>query len=138
MRLLAVLFFALILAGCSRAPVERSKAKEVSPEVLQFLLTAAADDFHTHRPLDHVRFRDVRVGHVTSSSGGEQYMLCGQFLPAQQGGKAEWMPFVTIQTSSYEQYLGRQAAGFCQDSSVIWDKGGDFSSSLQSRLDSLR
>ncbi len=65
-------------------------------------------------------------------------MLCGQFLPAQQGGKVEWMPFVTIQTSSYEQYLGRQATGFCQDSSVIWDKGGDFSPSLQSRLDSLR
>jgi len=71
-------------------------------------------------------------------SGEAQYMLCGQFLPAQEGGKAEWTPFATIKTSGYEQWLGAQAAGFCQGSSVIWDKVGDLSSSLQSRLDSLR
>jgi hypothetical protein len=70
--------------------------------------------------------------------GEEQYMLCGQFLPAQEGGKAEWTPFATIKTSGYEQWNGAQAAGFCQRSSVIWDKEGDLSSSLQSRLDSLR
>jgi hypothetical protein len=71
-------------------------------------------------------------------SGEKQYMLCGQFLPAPEGGKAEWMPFATIKTSGYEQWIGAQAAGFCQGSSVIWDKVGDLSSSLQSRLDSLR
>jgi hypothetical protein len=80
----------------------------------------------------------VRVGHVMSPTGEEQYRLCGQFLPAQQGGKAEWTPFATIKTSGYEQYIGAQAAGFCNDASVIWDKEGDLSSSLQSRLDSLR
>jgi hypothetical protein len=47
-------------------------------------------------------------------------------------------PFVTIKTSGYEQYIGAQAAGFCQDSSVTRDQLGDLSSSLQSRLDSLR
>jgi hypothetical protein len=71
-------------------------------------------------------------------SGEEQYMLCGQFLPAQEAGKAEWTPFATIKTSGYEQWIGAQAARFCQDSSVIWDKVDDLSSSLQSRLDSLR
>ncbi len=65
-------------------------------------------------------------------------MLCGQFLPAQEAGKAEWTPFATIKTSGYEQWIGAQAAGFCQNSSVIWDKVDDLSSSLQSRLDSLR
>jgi hypothetical protein len=69
--------------------------------------------------------------------GGEpQYMLCGQFLPAQEGGKAEWIAFATIRTSGYEQWIG--ATSFCQGSSVIWDQVGDLSSSLQSRLDSLR
>jgi len=68
----------------------------------------------------------------------KQYMLCGQFLPAQAGGKAGWTPFATIKTSGYEQWTGAQAAGFCQDSSIIWDKVGDLSSSLQSQLDSLR
>lgn len=137
MRYLAVLFATLVLAGCSKAPVTRSESQPVSPTVVQFLLTAAASDFHTHRPPDPVRFRDVRIGHVMTPSGEEQYMLCGQFLPAQTAGKAEWTPFATIKTSGYEQWIGAQAASFCQDSSVIWDKD-DLSSSLQSRLDSLR
>ena len=152
MRYLAVLFGTLVLAACSTAPVTRSGSQAVSPTpvltpelpkasidpVVQFLLTAAATDFHTHRPPDPVRFRDVRIGHVRSSSGDERYMLCGQFLPAPQGGNAEWTPFATIKTSGYEQWIGAQATGFCQRSSVIWDKEGDLSSSLQSRLDSLR
>jgi hypothetical protein len=66
-------------------------------------------------------------------------MLCGQFLPAQEAGTAEWTPFVTLKTSGYEQYIGAQAeASYCQHSSVIWDKAGELSALLQSRLDSLR
>jgi hypothetical protein len=152
MRHLAVLLATLGLAACSAAPVRRSEPQAVSltqalgpalqrasiDSVVEFLLTAAATDFHTHRPPDPVRFRDVRIGHVVTPSGGKQYMLCGQFLPAQETGKAEWTPFATIKTSGYEQWIGAQAAGFCQGSSVIWDKVGDLSSSLQSRRDSLR
>ena len=105
--------------------------------IVQFLLTSAAHDFHQHGP-NPMRFRHVRVGHVLSSGGEAQYRLCGELLPARKGGGAEWIPFATIKTSGYEQYIGAQAAGFCQNSSVIWDKEGDLSSSLQSRLDSLR
>ena len=65
-------------------------------------------------------------------------MLCGQFLPAPEGGKADWTPFVTIKTSDYEQWLGAQALAFCQGSSVTWHPVGDLSSSLWSRLESLR
>ena len=152
MRYPAILFATLGLAACSTAPVTRSEPQPVSPaqvlapelqkapidSVVQFLLTAAATDFHTHRPPDPVRFRDVRIGHVMTSSGEEQYMLCGQFLPAQEGGKAAWTPFATIKTSAYEQWIGAHATVFCKDSSVIWDKAGDLSSSLQTRLDSLK
>ena len=138
MRYSAVLFATLVLAACSRAPVTRSDSQAVSPAVVQLLLTAAATDFHTHRPPDPVRFRDVRIGHVMTPGGEKRYMLCGQFLPAQEAGNAEWTPFATIKTSGYEQWIGAQAAGFCQHSSVIWDKEGDLSPSLQSRLDSLR
>ncbi len=151
MRYFAVLFATLVLAACSTAPATRSESQAVSPTqvlapelqrssldpVVQFLLTSAATDFHTHPP-SAIRFRDVRIGHVMTASREEQYMLCGQFLPAREGGKAEWTPFATIKTSRYEQWLGAQAAGLCQGSSVIWDKEGDLSSSLQSRLDSLR
>ena len=152
MRYFAILFTTLGLAACSTAPVTRRESQAVSPtqvltpglqkpsidSVVQFLLTAAATDFRTHRPPDLVRFRDVRIGHVVTPGGNEQYMLCGQFLPAQEGGNAEWTPFATIKTSGYEQWIGAQAASFCQGSSVIWDKVGDLSSSLQRRLASLR
>ena len=152
MRYLAVLFATLVLGACSTAPVTRRESQAVSPtqvlapelqtasvdSVVQFLLTAAATDFHTHRPPDPVRFRDVRIGHVMTPGGEQRYMLCGQFLPAQERGKGEWTPFATIKTSGYEQWIGAQAAGFCQGSSVRWDKVSDLSLSLQSRLDSLR
>jgi len=106
--------------------------------VVQFLLTAAATDFHTHRPPDPVRFRGVRLGHNITPSGEMLYILCGQFLPAQDGGNAQWIPFATIKTDPYEQWIGSQASPFCQSSSVIWDEVGDLSASLQNRLDSLR
>jgi hypothetical protein len=70
--------------------------------------TSAATDFHDHRPPDPVRFRDVRVGHLTDRSGQDSYRLCGQF----QGGNAAWTPFVTIKTSGYEQYIGVQASSY--------------------------
>jgi hypothetical protein len=102
MRYRAVLFATLGLAACSRAPVTRNESQAGTPtrdSAVRFLLTAAATDFHTHRPPDPVRFRDVRIGHVVTATGEKQYMLCGQFLPAQEGGKAEWTPFATIKTS---------------------------------------
>jgi hypothetical protein len=152
MRSLAVLFAALACAACGTAPVRRGdppqmRATQVAGSALpqasldstvQFLLTAAATDFDTHRPPEPLRFRDVRIGHVVTPGGGEQYVLCGQFLPAQERGEAEWTPFATIKTSGYEQWIGAQAAVFCQSSSVISDQVGDLSSALQSRRDSLR
>jgi hypothetical protein len=141
MRHPAVLFAMLVLAACSTSRVARSDSQAVSSAlepVVEFLLTSAATDFHTHRPPDPVRFRDVRLGHLLTDSGEERYVLCGWFLPAQGGANAEWTPFATIKTSGYEQWIGGQGAGFCQQSPVVWDDVGDLSSALQSRLDSLR
>jgi hypothetical protein len=138
MRNLAVLLVTLVLAGCNKTPVKSNQTQSVSPTVVEFLLTSAATDFHTHRPPDPVRFREVRIGHFKAPAGEEHYMMCGQFLQAQQDGKAQWTPFTTIKTSGYEQYIGGQAAGFSKDSSVIWDDVDDLSSALQSKLDSLR
>ena len=45
----------------------------------------------------------------------------------------------TIKTSGYEQWIGVQAGGYCQSPPVVWDENvGDLSSSLASRLASLR
>jgi hypothetical protein len=65
----------------------------------------------------------------------KQYMMCGQF---HEPRSVVWTPFATIKTSGYEQWIGAQAARFCQGSSVRWDTVGDLSSSLKSRLDSLQ
>ena len=149
-RFLSVPFAILLFATCSSAPVTRSEtpASSVShapnsePQktsvdaVVEFLLTSAATDFHAHPSPAPVRFRNVRIGHVMLPSGHERYLLCGQFLPAQEAGKAEWIPFTTIKTSGYEQWTGAQAASYC--SSVIWDSQRDLSSSLRNHLDSLR
>jgi hypothetical protein len=79
----------------------------------------------------------VRSGYVVLPDGMKQYRLCGEFLPAQDSGKAEWTPFATIKTSGYEQWLGAQAINFCKGFPITWDRG-DLSSALQARLDSLR
>jgi hypothetical protein len=152
MRHLTVLLASVTLAACSTAPATPGGSATASPThvagtvprqtaidpVVQFLMTAAANDFYTHRPPDPVRFRDVRLGHVLTASGEAQYLLCGQFLPKQESGKPEWMPFATIKTSGYEQWLGGQAAEFCRRPAVVWDGERDLSGELQSRLDSVR
>ena len=152
MHILEVSVAVFLITASSTAQVTRSESPAVNPNqviapeqqtasldsVVQFLLTSSATDFHTHRPPDPVRFRDVRVGHMAAPGEAKRYILCGQFLPAQGGAKAEWTPFVTIKTSGYEQYLGAQAAAWSKDPSFVWDKVGDLSSALQSRLDALR
>jgi hypothetical protein len=104
----------------------------------EFLLRSAATDFHAHRPPVVERFRDVRFGHIMPPAGAKQYLLCGEFLPQQREGKAEWTPFATIKTSGYEQYPGVQAASWCQRSQFVRDRDEDLSSTMQARLDSLR
>jgi hypothetical protein len=152
MRYLAALVVTIVLACCSTAPVTRSASGAASParvlapesqnasldSVIQYLLTSAAADFHAHRPPEPVGFRDVRIGHIMTDSGERQYVLCGEFLPRQEGGKAQWTSFVTTKTSVYEQWLGAQAKAFLQTTSVEWDRVNDLSSALLSRLDSLR
>ncbi len=104
---------------------------------VEYLIASAAADFHEHGPAKSLHFRHVRVGHDVSADGTTMYMLCGEFTATQKAGKADWMPFATIKTSGYEQYMGEQAKGFCKRSSVVWDGQKDLSSSLQERFDSL-
>ncbi len=152
MRILAVIAATVLLSAVCTAQVPGSDPRAAdSPQthasgqwdaaadsVLQYLLTASATDFHAHRPPDPLRFRSVRFGHLNDPEGKKTYLLCGEFLPAQGGEKAQWTRFATLKTSGYEQWIGGQAATFCMDSTVTWEQPGDLSSILQSRLDSLR
>lgn len=113
---------------------EQPKASKDTP--LEFLLTAAAADFHAQHPSHTINFRKVHIGHVMTPGGEKQYMLCGQFLTARAEDKGGCAPFVTIKTSGYEQWLGDQAATFCKRPSILREKG-DLSPLLQTRFDSL-
>lgn len=128
----------LAIVGCSRVPSARPAAQPVPPEVMEFLLTSAASDFHAHRPANLGPFRDVRIGHVKTPTGEDQYRMCGLYSPAAEPGTRGGTPFVTIKTSGYEQYLGAGAsAAYCQDASIVWDSASDLMTRLQSRFDAL-
>ena len=140
MRSIVALLSTCALLACSTAAGARNGPQgkeEPLNSAVEYLLTSAATDFHTHGPPPPLRFRDVRSGYVMTPDGRKQYRLCGSFSAAQESRDVEWTPFATIQTSGYEHWLGAQAENFCRRSSVAWDKG-DLSSSLQSRLESLR
>lgn len=140
MRLLLASFSICGLLACSTAPAARNGSQiQVEPlsSTVEFLLTSAATDFSHMRALPpSVRFRDVRTGYIMTPENGKQYRMCGSFSPALDG-KDGWTHFVTLKTSGYEQYLGAQALNECTRAGITWDKG-DLSSTLQSRLESMR
>jgi hypothetical protein len=123
-------------AGAGQGPASQGSTPSADSP-MEFLITSAAADFHAHRPPVVERFRNVRFGHVMTQAGAKQYQLCGEFLPQQPEGKAAWTPFATIKTSGYEQYLGLQAATWCQRPKFLQDSG-DLSSTLQKRLDAMQ
>lgn len=140
MRFIVASFSVWVLLACS-TPASRNLLQipeEQLNSTVEFLLASAATEIsHMQSLARPVRFREVRSGYLMSSATERSYMLCGSFSPAQGTGEARWIPFVTIKTSGYEQYLGAQAVGFCTRSSATWDKR-DLSSALQSRFDSMR
>lgn len=150
MRLLAALFAAALLAGCGES-AERADARlDAGPpppptavqdssaaREVEFLLASSAADFQAHRPPTPVDFREVRLGHLTTSSSEAQYLLCGEFLPAEGGDAAAWMRFATIRTAPYEQLLGGQADGVCGGGEVRWVGEADHAAALQERYDAL-
>ena len=139
MRSLVALLTAFVLAACGTAAPARDQPhpQNASPDPnVEFLLTSAATDFHARRNPYPARFRDVRSGYLAAADGTRQYLMCGELLPAGDGGGAGWVRFATVRTSDYEQWLGGQAAPFC-DAAVTWAPG-DLSALLQSRLDALR
>jgi len=148
---LVIALLTLVFAACSTTQVSKSQSQAASSgqglasvepkpsadSPMEFLLRSAATDFHAHRPPVVERFRNVRFGHVMTPAGAKQYQLCGEFLPQQREVKAGWTSFATIKTSGFEQYLGVQAASWCQRSQFVQDRDEDLSSMLQHRLDSI-
>jgi len=122
--------------GSTAFPTPTPEAGQSFEKVKDFLLSAAAKDFHEHHPTP-ARFRNARIGHVGDGKEAS-YRLCGEFLPADRGDKAGWMFFATIKTDGYEQYIGDEISNFCATPKMVWDTARDISPELKTRFDALR
>ncbi len=140
MRFLAPLLLVLLLAGCGGRPALRAESSPRPPDAdaqAEYLMDSAVADFAAHRPPYPAAVRNVRLGFVVDAQGARQYLISGDFMPAEAAGADGWVPFVTIRTSGYEQWLGGQAAAFCREAPIVW-LDPDLSGILQGRLDPQR
>jgi hypothetical protein len=106
--------------------------------IVHFLLDASAKDFYDHQPPTPVSFRNVKLRNLPGPNAENHYMICGQFLAQDKQKNDEWISFVTIKTSGYEQWNGNQSLSYCQDSKSVSYKINDLSSALKSRFYSLQ
>lgn len=106
-------------------------------KMVDILLDVSAKDFFNHKPPIPVGFRNVQLKYLIKANQERVYLICGQFLARDKQDKDEWTDFAAIKTSDYEQWIGSNASGYCQDSKVISYKIKDLSSALKSRFDSL-
>ena len=125
----------LVLAVAASALACGSRPEPGTPpaDPTELLLDSAAADFRAQRAPRPAGFRNVRSGYLATPGGGRQQRLCGEFLAAPVDGEADWVPFATVQTAPYEQWLGGQALPFCSDPAAKWDQG-DLSSRLLERF----
>ena len=107
-------------------------------KIVQTIINLCANDFYKHQHPAPAGFKDVRMKRIQKSDGEELYILCGQFLIIDKEKKDEWIQFVTIKNSNYEQYIGANAVNFCQNSKEIPYSKYDLSAALKSKLDSLQ
>ncbi|VAW46199.1 hypothetical protein MNBD_GAMMA02-1160 [hydrothermal vent metagenome] len=152
MRILTVLFLIGLLVACNQTTLKSNDssttiaAKEVSFDTqdsskdmaLEFLLSVSAKDFMTHMPPEPLEFRGVKLGEIANSDGSTLFMLCGEFLVEETKGVFNWVDFATIKTDGYEQWLGAQAKGLCQQPAIVWNEEGNLSPLLQASMDTFR
>jgi hypothetical protein len=80
----------------------------IPDSVIEFLIHSAAKDFNNHRPPTAIDIRNVNAGYI-SSRNDTMYLICGELLSKEE---SNWIQFVTIKTSGYEQYIGDNV--YCQ------------------------
>ena len=115
--------------------VQKAKPTPSKPDssVVEFLLAAASKDFALPGSPHPVGIRMARVGRLADGSGNYTYLLCGKFSPGVKQGTKEWIPFATIKTGDYEQWLGGPATSYCRQQEIKWYEG-DQSGALLKRI----
>jgi hypothetical protein len=133
MRIPKALLLPVLAAACGLAVAGQPAPSAADPDsvTIHYLLDSAAADFRAHPP-KAVAFRKVYFGQFDAEGQAPQYEICGEFQVAKPGGKTEWLHFVTIRTSGYEQYVGVQAPSYCTREGMSWDED-DWSAELLER-----
>lgn len=101
--------------------------------VVPYLLQASAKDFHEHQKPAPLEFRQVHVK-VLLGQNTRNYMICGEFLSKDKDNKDVWTSFATIKTSDFEQWLGAQSIGYCNEAKPVDYKEKDLSNLLMQQL----
>jgi hypothetical protein len=127
------------LLGCSKAAGQSATQQYVASgqEPSTLLIEASSTDFYQHTSKS-IQFRSVRLGYLLTPESEKQFLICGEFLPVEVGANGAWSRFATIRTDGYEQWLGAQAAGICDQASIVWEESQeDLSGRLKSAFDAL-
>jgi hypothetical protein len=132
-------FWTLLLAPVAAAALGSAASAAEPPahrdpggvDVVDLLLATATSEFRNAKDIHPVAFRNVRVGYFSDGAAG-RHVLCGA---VQSSGpqKKEWIPFATVKTSPYEQWLGGVADAICKSPKVQW-RNGDLSAQLARRV----
>jgi hypothetical protein len=129
----------ICLLGCSTAASQSATQQRIAaePEPSTYLIKASSTDFYQHTSKS-IQFRSVRLGYQLTPESVKQFLICGEFKPLDDGADGTWSRFATIRTDGYEQWLGSQAGGICDRTSIVWeDPQEDLSGRLQSAFDAL-
>ena len=105
--------------------------------IVDYLVEAAAKDFHEHPPGPGLKLREVLVGHLTDEADLRHYRLCGEFQVTKDGVPEAWRHFATLKTSAYEQWIGGDSEQHCKGAAFQWEPGPDLAPRIQQRLDAL-
>ena len=126
-----------VLSACSTPEKENvttdqstrvESTESIHDTIIDFLITSAATDFNEHQPPIVIDIRNVKAGYIVS--GDERtYLICGEFLAQDE---KEWMPFTTIKTSGYEQYIGGD--DYCQQAVFVANGGKNLDEELKNKL----
>lgn len=136
----------LSACGLETIPAVRNPAATRLEAVLQqhpeapllYLWEASSADFHKQRSPSPVRFQGVRFGYIVQRDGSRMYLLSGRFLPQDAPKDGPWVPFLTLKTEGYEQWLGAMAKAHASEHKIHWLPSGDLSEALLQKLQSLR
>ncbi|HEV2516800.1 MAG TPA: hypothetical protein VGV07_16210 [Devosia sp.] len=104
-----------------------------SPATVDELVAASVADFRAHQSPPPTDFRAVRVGSIANADGGRQLLLCGEARVTPETGTM-WLPFATLQTGGYEQWLGGNATALCTQPGIEWDPAEDLAGTMKAEF----